>query len=470
MEVIGVVPGNVLRWLRDWMPHWTRHWAADSGLLFLSQLAALVATSVLAIMLARTLGPSEWGIFSGLLALGLAFSIFVDFGVATWLLRELSRLWVSEEEARDDIRARAGRLVMGSLMLNACLGAALLIATVVVSETMRLEGSLTFALACLMGYAALLAASSALEALFRSRRRLRRVMAAMLLEKTLLLLLVAAAVVAGLGIPGIALMYAIAGAARFAFNGTNVVLKEDLVLRGPRLEDLRRVIGQSMPFALSAASLNIFPRLDTFLIASLSATAAGYFAIGDRVVGPALIIPAVVGSTLFPFLASEPGRSSAARKIVLMLFLMGGGLAALGAVCAPFVVPALFGTDYRSAVRVVQVMLLVLPFVYASSPLLTQLYASGRERSVLAATISVSCIGTVTIVAGQLALGPLGAATGYLIRQILLLLALIVVPLVPLRLRRRETDTNGEAQAPSIPVGNSAHSYSGGRQGSTFGL
>jgi O-antigen/teichoic acid export membrane protein len=470
VEVIGAVLGKVLRWLRDWMPPWTRHWAADSGLLFFSQFAALVATSMLAILLARTLGPSEWGIFSGLLALGLAFSIFVDFGVSTWLLRELSRLWASEEGAEEDIRARAGHLVIGSLLLNACLGTALLVATVVVSELMRLERSLTFGLACLMAYAVLLAASSALEALFRSRRQLRRVVAAMLLEKTVLLLLIAAAVVVGLGIPGIALMYAIAGAARFAFNGTNVVLREDLVLRCPSPEDLRRVFGQSMPFALSATSLNLFPRLDTFLIASLSATGAGYFAIGDRVVGPALIIPAVVSSTLFPFLALEPRRSSAAWKIVLILCLAGGGLAALGALCAPFVVPALFGTNYRSAVGVVQVMLFVLPFVYGSSPLLTQLYASGRERSVLAATISVSCVGTVAIVAGQLALGPVGAASGYLLRQILLLLSLIAVALIPLRLSGRETGTDEEGRPPSIPVGNRARSYSGDRQGSTFGL
>jgi O-antigen/teichoic acid export membrane protein len=442
--------------LTDSLPAWTRRWATDSGLLLFSQFAALVATSTLAIMLARTLGPSEWGVFSGLLGLGLAFSIFVDFGVATWLLRELSRLWASEERTPEDVRARAGHLLMGGLLLNVCLGAALVICTLVVSKLAHLEGSLTFALVCLMGYAGLLAASSALEAFFRSQRQIRRVVGAMLLEKTLLLLLVALSVIAGLGVPGIALMYVLAGLSRVIFNGFNLLGREDLVLSYAGLGQLRGTIGRSMPFALSATSTNLVPRLDAFLIASLSTTAAGYFAVGDRVVGPALIVPAVMSSALYPFLASESGRSSAGWRIVFLLMLAGTGIAIVGAACAPFIVPILFGNEYRPAVGVVQVMLFVIPFIYGNGPLQAQLYSIGREGRVLVAIIGASCVGTAAVVLGQLAFGPVGAAGGYVLRQILFFLAFSAVALVPVWVRRDAGGAVREVPVRSLAVGDRA--------------
>ena len=63
------------------MPCGMGEWLKDAGLLLSSQLIATVATTIVAILLARSLGPSDWGLLSGLLGLSLALSIFVDFGL-----------------------------------------------------------------------------------------------------------------------------------------------------------------------------------------------------------------------------------------------------------------------------------------------------------------------------------------------------------------------------------------------------
>src|ERR687887_2813787 len=84
----GVVSSRLSRWA----PPWIRDWAVDSGVLLLSQAATIAATSALAILIARSLNPHDWGIFSGFLALSLALSAFGEFGLSTWLLRELSEL------------------------------------------------------------------------------------------------------------------------------------------------------------------------------------------------------------------------------------------------------------------------------------------------------------------------------------------------------------------------------------------
>lgn len=414
----------------DWMPVWIRHWARDSALLLFSQVATVVATSLLAIILARNLGPRDWGIFAGLFGFSLAFTTIMTFGVTVWLLRELSGLWTVEEMIADEARTTAGHLVTGAALLNGVLAAVLLAATAVVALLVRFEFVLTVALLSLMGYAALTAVSGGLEAFFRSRRELRWVAIPIILEKAILLALVGVAVAIGLGVAGISIMYTIAGTTRLALNGFNILASEHVTLRYPGFSAVRTTARGAVSFALNGVALSIIPRFDTFILAVLSATAAGYYALGDRILGPAVMIPLVMSSALYPFLAREKEGSSAPWKI-LGAFVVGGAiLAVIGTVASPIVVPVVFGAAYAPAIEVVQVMLLGLPFIYGTNAVLAHLYTRGQEQRMLVATISVSLFGTGTIVAGQLIMGPTGAAVGSVIRQVLLLAGLVMVALV----------------------------------------
>jgi hypothetical protein len=78
-------------------------------------------------------------------------------------------------------------------------------------------------------------------------------------------------------------------------------------------------------------------------------------------------------------------------------------------------------------VHVVQIMLVAIPFVYGSNAMLAQLYTAGRERSILVVALGISALGTVAIVAGQLAVGVTGAAGGYVLRQVLFLAGLVAI-------------------------------------------
>jgi O-antigen/teichoic acid export membrane protein len=211
-----------------------------------------------------------------------------------------------------------------------------------------------------------------------------------------------------------------------------------------------------MPFALNAASLNIIPRLDAVILVTLSTTAAGYFALGDRVLGPAIMIPWVMSSALYPFLAQEGERSGAGWKILGVFVSAGCLLAVVGIALSPTLVPLIFGKAYDEAVDVVQVMLLAIPFVYGSNAMLAQLYTGGRERSILRVTLGMSALGTVAIVAGQLVVGATGAAGGYVLRQILFLAGLVAIAGVPAltswRDRRSHSQLTAEPPSASPPT------------------
>jgi O-antigen/teichoic acid export membrane protein len=434
--------------LTGWLPTWTGTWARDGFVLLFSQFTAVLATTLLAILLTRSLGPSDWGIFSGFLGLSLAFSTVVNFGVSQWLMRELSRVWVDHDSSADETRKSVGELIGGGLLLNTSLGVTLIAGTLVSATLLGLSFTLAVALISLMAYAALSGISAGFEPFFRARRKLRFVVAGVLLEKILLVALVAVAIAADWGVPGIAVMYVVAGLVRAGFYGANL-FPSRLIHISLSIPSLGRAARESMPFVLNGVSLNIIPRLDTFILATLSATAAGYFAIGDRVVGPAVMIPWVMTSALYPFLARERGDTSAGWKLLGLFAGVGTLLAVCGVLLAPTMIPLLFGEAYEPAVAVTQIMILATPFIYGNNLLLAQLYTSRRERSVLGATIGTSVFGTVAIVVGQLTLGPTGAASGYVIRQLLFLVGLIAVAFAPIA---RNRGRRAEDHVPEEPI------------------
>lgn len=411
------------------MPSWVRSWAADSAALLFSQAAAVVATSAIAILLARHLGPKDWGIFSGVLGLSLALSVFVEFGLTTWLLRELSQIWAQHEgeSARRTARIRAGEIVVSSLAVNLALGATMIVGAAAVAAAFGLGTTSAFLLISLVAYGALTAACAGLETVFRARRRLGRVVTATLVEKALLLTLVSGSLVFGMGMAAIGVAYLLAGVAHMAFDVITLVRSGDLAIVFPSSRMARHVARASLPVALIRASINVLPWLDTFILAAMSAVAAGYFAIGARALGPIIMIPVVVSNALYPFLARESEGSRAGWQVVGLLTAIGAIIGAVAIVLAPPMVPLVFGPDYKHAVGVVQVMFVTTPFVFAANPLLAHVYTARLEQRTLGLGLgAVSLVGTGAIVAGQTLVGPVGAAAGFVARSILITVVLAI--------------------------------------------
>jgi len=433
------------------LPSWGKDWAADSSFLLLSQVLTVILTSVIAIVIARGLNPAEWGTFSAFLSLGLAVSIIVNFGMGTWLLRELSKLWADESLPDAEARARASWLSTHALVISSTIGAVSVCFAIVYTLASG-HASLTVVAASMLAYGALLGSATALDAYLRSRRRIRLLVAFTVTEKALLVVLVVAGEIAGFGVPAIAIAYLIAGTVRLAIVAFAVFASDHLTFVRPSREALREVTLGSLPFALNTASLNIIPRLDSFVLLTISATSAGYFATGERALGPALLVPVALTTTLFPFLSRETSSTRSVRTFAALLASVGLALAVVGALLAPVLIPWIFGQQYRDSIHVVQVMLFVLPFIYASNALLTHLYLEGREHTVLRVTIAASLLGTVAIVAGQLISGPAVAATGLVLRQATIFAALVMLEIGVARASAAQGGSAiGRATVPGVP-------------------
>jgi lipopolysaccharide exporter len=404
------------------LPTWTRAWLADSFVLGASQTLTIVATSAAAILIARHLDPSDWGVFGGFFALSVAMTIVIQFGMSAWLLRELSKLFADDEP---DAAAEATRLVGAALTVNFALTAPIVAGGLVVAHARGLDGEVTVALASLLAYAGLSSASIVIETDLRARRRVARVAAASILEKYVLVGLVVSIAMLGGGLAMIGLSYVAAGVVRLLFVCVSVLPGRPNALEMPTRHLVVRVLRDSLPFALASSCVNVVPKLDTFVLLAFSATSAGYFALGDRVLGPALVFQDVLSATLFPFFAKA--LEHRAPWLLAALFAAVGACGGLALfVFAPALVPVVFGDKYEEAVPVVRIFALALPLVFAAGPLRVYAFSRQRERRVVVLVFVASVAGTIGIVTGQWAFGVVAAAVAWLMRQVLFLAAMAI--------------------------------------------
>ena len=405
------------------LPAWTGAWARDSFVILASQPLTVVATSLVAILVARELSPADWAYFSAFLGLALGFAILIDLGLTAWLIRELAR--IAADSADEHGRHESGRLLSAALTFNAGAASALALIAFVAAALLDASTETILLLGNFVAYVGLLAMASALEARLRALRRVGRVTCAVLLEKLLLLILIGGVVVlSDAGVNEIAVAYPVAGAARLTFSAVSTLPGVALFL--PSASAVAQAIRASAPFALSAGALTFIPRLDTIVLLSFSTTSAAYIALAERVVGPALLVPVVLSISLYPFIARSKSASVEWRLVGVLAFL-GLLFAIVGIFLAPFLIPFVFGEKYRDAIPTVQVFMLILPFAYATNVLLAFVYSARREVLVLVVTLGISLVGTGAVVVGQAIGGATTAAAGVVLRQALFTLGLIAI-------------------------------------------
>ncbi len=370
----------------------------------------MVATFGVAVALARGLDSTEWARFSVVLATAQALAIGIDIGFATWVTRELT------QEPGD-----SGRRLVTSVVRLILTAAAIVAPAGAILLALLGQTGLAAAWAGLSAYVLLIAACTSIESALRARRRYGPVVRSIVAEKWLLVTFVVVLMLAGGGFALAALVHPFAALARLALSASAAGLRPSWFRTGRDGLSPRSIVIGSAPFILATLALNVVPRLDVSIVASFSLVAAASFAIGDRIVMAASVVPSLIAAALFPLLDAHAADTR--RRVVQAAVAIGAGAivaTAIGYALAPTLVPALFGEKYRAAVTTVRIMILAIPFIAVAGVMLTSLYVGRFERVILLFSLPSSLIGTAAVAAGQGHLGVDGAAAGTVARHALI--------------------------------------------------
>jgi O-antigen/teichoic acid export membrane protein len=377
----------------------------NSLFLVLAQAGGKLAALLVFLLLVRYLSVAEVGKFSFALTFVGIFSALTDWGISTWMMREVSRR--RGEASRWFSAALYARVVTFALWATAGLGIAW--ATKVPVNTWVIILILFLAmlpdvLGQTLGFLFLAFERAGASALLTGLTDWSR------------LLFVFAILHLAPGLSHVAWSYALATFVAALVVYLTMARKLVGLMVRPSLDDLKKVARGGVPFLLVGVFFRIYFRADTILLAYLKGDySVGTYNAAYKLMEALIFIPAAFMGAIFPLLARSFERDAdqfraGCRMAIRVLASMGFPLGVGTMLIAPKLIARLYGPQYDSSALYLQVLIWTASLIFLNATFPASLNAVGREKYSLAAVVT----GIVLNIAGNLILIPrldaLGAA------------------------------------------------------------
>jgi len=389
-----------------------RRLASDAAVTQSGRGLQVVFSVITVVILARALGPTQFGVFSTIVAVQTACFAIADLGLGQLALRAVAQQRTDEASA---IRAAMPYLYIASSVV---VGVSCIISLVLVGGAVT-----TVAASLLIGSAYTHAAAriGVERGFWLGALRFGR---ATIIDVTIAFLRAAAVGAVWLAGGATLLSYSVG----LAVSGLLTLLVMSRWLVYPSTApasvvptDVMMVVRGGAPFALSSLTWNSFTELPKIMLASaVGAAAVGQYAAGARFLMAAYVplqsLMLVMTPRLFAFAGEAPrktpGTTHPLIKAAALTTLVGGTLAILISGFAPLL-PVLLGETYRPSVPVLRVLSISLPFQALAFATGDWLGGVGRQQLRLVLTLVTALLAVPASYLASRHAGALGAAASY---------------------------------------------------------
>ncbi|MEW6516879.1 MAG: flippase [candidate division FCPU426 bacterium] len=371
------------------------------------------------VLVARTLGESDFGALNFAYSFPLLFVVIVDFGLNPLLVRDA---------ARDP--ERTGVLFRHLLALKLILGAVFLAA---VALGLHLIAPSPLMRRCAYWLAAFVLLHSFTEffnAVFNARQQLQWEALVFTLQKVALLVFGLLALGWGMGVLGVAAAYAAAGVLGLAAAAWLLGRSRMLGPAGSWSADIfRYALRQALPLTLTTLFVNLYFRIDMTLLAKLRPAAeVGWYGAAHKCIEVLMVVPAVLVVAAFPgfsqlFRTDREQLARVSRQLLRLLVFLGLPVAVGAVMLGEPLMVWLFGKPFAPAGTALAWLAVALSFIFVNYAL-SFLLISGEHQRVNALA---SGMAVVVSVAANLALiprfGHAGSAAAAATTELMLLCA-----------------------------------------------
>jgi PST family polysaccharide transporter len=389
-----------------------RRLATDATITQTGRILQIFFSIAFVIIIARVLGPYEFGVFSTIVAVQTACFAIADLGLGQLAMRA-----VAQQRSEDAVGIRTA---MPQLFLAA---SAVVVLSTILSLVLIGQNWMTLVASMLIGGCYVVSpARIAVERGFW--------LGALRFGKATLIDVIAA----GARLVGVAAVWLGGGtsllpyASGLAASGvvTIVVVKWWLSYPSPLVlnvggTDRKVLLREAAPFALSSLTWNTFGELPKILLAPIAGPAAvGQYAAAARFLAAALIplqsLLLVISPRLYAFAggtgSSAPAPTHPLLRLTSLATGVGGGLTLFVILLAPLL-STMLGPEYRPAVPVLRILAISLPFQAIAFATGDWLGGVGRQPLRLLLTVGTAILAVPVLWVGARASGVLGAAAAY---------------------------------------------------------
>jgi O-antigen/teichoic acid export membrane protein len=340
-------------------------------------------------VLARVLGPGDFGAYMFVLTYVSYFGYAADAGLGRYLIRDVAREREREPEYLAQILGL--RLALAAIAYAAMLGVALLART-------PEDRTLYIAIAGLSVFTG--AVAGALASVFNAREEMHVSALFGLLSSAGTAVFVFAALATGAGLAGTILAVSLANLPPLGYllvmrrRQTGRLLPELAANRRFWAEALRK----SLPYALLGVVGLVYFRIDALMLTWMKgAEATGIYTASYRLLDAITDAPGVIVAAMFPSLARlhHESRERLRRAYVSVLAVLGAlgvpVMLALLVVAEP-VITLLYGSGYTESVTVLRLLAVAVFFIFVDTANTMLLYSGDDLRMVLALSLVTTAV------------------------------------------------------------------------------
>lgn len=321
---------------------------------------------LLSVIIARSLGPSGFGIYSYAVAIVAIFAFLGQAGLDALLLRELMRL--PNRSAQSLSEGLTLRLLGAVLAGLASVATALLFA----SSNMKSATPLV----AILALSGIFQAGWVVDSWLQANNRFKQAALAKILAYTASAVLRLLALRLSHPLPALAAVTVIESGLctllmwKVSSHHLALGIKALRLPKSQHLIDLARLVS---PMLFSALTIAIYSRIDVFMLGRmLGSEAAGLYTAGTLLSEGFYVIPMALMTAAAPRLtllfSQDPARfESGMYRLLRILSTAGLVIALTVTLLAPFVVPRLFGSGFVGATGILQIHIWSTWAVFVSS-------------------------------------------------------------------------------------------------------
>jgi O-antigen/teichoic acid export membrane protein len=389
--------------------------AKNTVWLSISNFGGRIIKAVIVIYGARVLGAAGYGVFSYAVTLAGFFTLFVDPGINSVLIREGAKATPQERKS-----LFSTTLIMKAVMIAA--------SVVIVVTIAPLFSTLPGAKILLPLVALIIIFDSTrefLSSLFRAEEKMQWDAAAFL--STSLGVVIFGFIFLKFATTPLAFTSAyVAGTAVGALVAVWLLRKSfGKILSGASAKRMIAILQTAWPFAITGALGALLTNTDILVISWMrSAAEVGIYAAAIRIVQVLYIVPSIIQLSTLPIFARLAKRDPekfrfALERTVSLIFLVAVPLSLGGAILGGGIMRLVFGSAYTTGGVAFSILMLTLSFDYAGGVIANAIFAYDHQKSLIIS----SAIGGFGNVLFDLLLIPrwgiAGSAVATLIAQIL---------------------------------------------------
>jgi O-antigen/teichoic acid export membrane protein len=383
--------------------------ARNSAFVLGAQVLLKVLAFLFNIYVVRTLGAAHFGRYSTVMAYITILSIFSDFGMAPYAMREMS------EDPERTARLLPNVIAMRGLLSLAIIGVAPLSAIGMGQEADMTMGILLASMGLL-----LYAFQGPLEGALTARERLDYIAAYTVANQILFWVTGVFLLVRGFGFIGL-IIASWVGVATSALLSARALCRLNIGKLRLDIRQWPKLVRASVPFGVSSLADALVRQFDTvFIFVILTDAAAGWYSVSHNLILILLLLAQSISTALYPSLVRGYARDrqileQIVPRAIKYLLVICLPIALGSTVLAERIIITLYGAEFAPSIPVLRVVLWALPAMFVLEVVVRVALMLHLERR--AATIDL-VNASITVALNLIlipALGIMGAALAFVL-------------------------------------------------------